>query len=238
MPRKQKKYHFIYKTTNLINNKFYVGIHSSDVLDDNYLGSGIYLRNSIKKYGRKNHKRDILEFFPDRKALSDREENMVNEEILKDPLCMNLKSGGEFVGMLGYRHSKESLEKISKNRKGKCIGEDNHMFGKKHSSDTIKKIKDNGIFLSGENNPFYGKTHTKEIKEKIRKSHTGKKASEETRKKMRLSKIGNIPKNSKRVEYGGIKYESLSELYRHKFAKSMSRTTFSRNVKYGKIATN
>ena len=47
----KKKFHFIYKTTNLINSKYYIGMHSTSNLKDGYLGSGKYLRSSIKKYG-------------------------------------------------------------------------------------------------------------------------------------------------------------------------------------------
>src|ERR1035437_5778621 len=95
MPRRQKKYHYLYKTTNLINNKFYVGMHSSDDLEDGYLGSGKYLRNSINKHGKENFKREILELFENRKTLKEKEKEIVNEEFIKDPLCMNLRIGGE-----------------------------------------------------------------------------------------------------------------------------------------------
>ena len=95
MPRKQKKYHYLYKTTNLINGKFYIGIHSTDDLNDGYVGSGKYLRNSINKYGNENFKCEILEFFENRKALVDKEKKIVNEEFIKVPLCMNLRPGGE-----------------------------------------------------------------------------------------------------------------------------------------------
>ena len=95
MPRKQKKYHFIYKTTNLLNEKFYVGMHSTDNLEDGYVGSGKRLRYSINKHGLKNHKFEILEFLPSREELKKREAEVVNEELLNDPLCMNLKFGGE-----------------------------------------------------------------------------------------------------------------------------------------------
>ena len=65
-----KRYHFIYKTTNVITNKFYIGMHSTDDLDDGYLGSGNYLMNSINKHGMDNHHRQILEFHTDRKTLA------------------------------------------------------------------------------------------------------------------------------------------------------------------------
>ena len=95
MPRKQKKYHFIYRTTNLLNEKFYVGMHSTDNLEDGYVGSGKRLGYSIKKHGIENHKFEILEFMSSREELKKREAEVVNEELLTDPLCMNLKFGGE-----------------------------------------------------------------------------------------------------------------------------------------------
>ena len=95
MPRKQKKYHFIYKTTNLINNKFYVGMHSTNNLDDGYFGSGKIIHYSVNKHGIENHRVEILEFLPSREELKKREAEVVNEELLADPLCMNLKFGGE-----------------------------------------------------------------------------------------------------------------------------------------------
>jgi hypothetical protein len=44
--------YFIYKTTNLLNGKYYIGMHVTNQIDDGYLGSGKYLNNAIKKYGK------------------------------------------------------------------------------------------------------------------------------------------------------------------------------------------
>ena len=90
-----RKYHFIYKTTCSVNGKYYYGMHSTDILDDGYIGSGSRLSLSIKKHGRENFKLEILEFCTDRETLKKREAELITEEKLHDPMCMNLKLGGE-----------------------------------------------------------------------------------------------------------------------------------------------
>jgi hypothetical protein len=69
-------------------------MHSTNNLEDEYFGSGKRIRYSVNKYGRNNHKVEILEFLSSREELKKREAEVVNEELLTDPLCMNLKFGG------------------------------------------------------------------------------------------------------------------------------------------------
>ena len=58
------KYIFVYITTNLLNGKQYVGDHSTNNLNDGYIGSGYpYFIRAIKEHGKENFKREILEFF-------------------------------------------------------------------------------------------------------------------------------------------------------------------------------
>lgn len=90
----KRKFHVIYKTTCLITQRFYIGMHSTDNLDDGYLGSGKILWHSIRKYGKDKHRRENLEFLSNRKLLADRERAILTEEFRCDPLCMNLKGGG------------------------------------------------------------------------------------------------------------------------------------------------
>jgi len=181
MARIEKRYHFIYKTTNTLTGKYYIGMHSTDNLNDGYIGSGKRLRYSIKKYGKKIHKREILEFCLDRQELKEREEEIVNLDEIAKQDCMNLKQGG-YGGFVSVeeqlKNSKKGIEKIkyllendkewSENR-AKNISISNKLNykrglltlpydwrGKKHTSETKKKMSDKAKERIGERNSQYG----------------------------------------------------------------------------------
>ena len=169
----KKKYHYIYKTTNLKNGKFYVGMHSSDNLNDGYLGSGTRLRRSIRKNGKENFKIEILEFFPNRLSLSLREKELVNENLLKDPMCMNLKPGGS-GGFVNHQHRKRFIESAKKNLiKGspevqKLLMNDewNKWFSTRVKLGLQKSNFDHATFRN--------RLHTEETKRKMREVQKGK----------------------------------------------------------------
>ena len=173
MGRPQKKYHYIYKTTNLKNGKFYVGMHSSDNLNDGYLGSGTRLRRSIRKNGKENFKIEILEFFPNRLSLSLREKELVNENLLKDPMCMNLKPGGS-GGFVNHQHRKRFIESAKKNlitgspevQKLLMNDEWNKWFSTRVKLGLQKSNFDHATFRN--------RLHTEETKRKMREVQKGK----------------------------------------------------------------
>ena len=163
-----KKYHFIYKTTNLLNNKESVGMHSTSNLKDGYLGSGKRLRYSIRKYGESNFKLEILEFFSTREELVKRERELVNEDLIKDFNCLNLKPGGS-GGWCNSDHQKRATEGANKRRlellatdpefkqrySQKCKERNKKLFvdgvyrafkynwtGRKHKLESIEKMKE------------------------------------------------------------------------------------------------
>jgi len=167
MARKERKYHYIYKITCLKNNRYYIGMHSTDNLEDVYMGGGKRIKNSVKKHGKDAHKKEILEFFENRDLLRQREVELVNEELLNDPLCMNLALGGESFSPLlinGEKHLEISiLGGIAMKNK---ILEDN-IYAIKHGKNSSKVMKKNHEERKIRYDTFTGKNHSKETKEKI-----------------------------------------------------------------------
>jgi len=180
MPRKERiRYHYIYKITCVITNKYYIGMHSTYNLEDGYLGSGTRIGYSIKKYGKANHIKEILEFFPDRESLADRESFIINEDLLDDELCLNLRLGGEFsggfvdndhmvkfckAGNIAFKEKLRTDEIFAKEFSDKCkesaikykkgwVGNPLNWKGKKHKAESIELMKTSskGVGI-GENN--------------------------------------------------------------------------------------
>jgi hypothetical protein len=120
----KRKFHYLYKI-NRFDGKFYYGIHSTDNLDDGYLGSGTYLWHSKKKHGIDKHSKEILFVYSSRKEALAKEKEIVNDKLLEDVNCMNLTRGGKAStsGKI-YYNSYEHAEKISNSLKGRNLSEE------------------------------------------------------------------------------------------------------------------
>lgn len=158
--------YIIYKTTNSINGKIYVGYHETDNLNDDYLGSGKILKRAISKYGKEKFQKEILYVFPTRDEALLKEAEIVDEDFVKREDTYNYKLGGEGGWSHIPRLLKEDIEfkkkmysKISKSMKtahkeGRLRGWNNYkgpngMLEKKHSLETRKKLsKNSGSKLS------------------------------------------------------------------------------------------
>lgn len=157
-------YQYVYKTTNNITGKVYIGAHSSKILNDEYLGSGKALKDAIKKYGKENFSRSILEFFETREEAFKRESDLVTEDFIKEDTNYNMCPGG-----LGSTIKTEEFKnKVSEKLKGRVFTEEhsrkkslaqtgskNHRYGKSNPNNPKLSGKDNGMF---------GKTHSEESK--------------------------------------------------------------------------
>ena len=190
----------------------YIGKHITDDLNDSYLGSGIYLINAIKKYGKENFTKNIIFFFDNQFDMENKEKELVNESLVSNKNYYNISLGGqggnivlfekhplylEYCNRISVSQKKRSLE-ISQNvkelHKQKKVG----MYGRKQSDyqkETIRKL-------------MTGKSKSKSSIEKQKISqqitynmngyihpNTGRKASTETLKNMSIA-TKNRPKKT------------------------------------------
>jgi len=86
----------VYKTTNLLNNKIYIGVHETFNIDDSYIGSGSRFLKSVKKYGKEKFKKEILHIFDNRSDMLLKEKELVNEDFIKKESNYNTILGGGF----------------------------------------------------------------------------------------------------------------------------------------------
>lgn len=160
-----KQHHILYKTTNLITERYYIGMHSTNSLEDGYIGSGKRLWYEIRKYGRVNFKFEILEHCSTRAELVAREAIIVNEQEINREKCLNLKTGGS--GGAHKAATKAFRDKLKNNPE----------FRRKFSetcSQRNKKQYEEGKRMRAYFYDWTGKTHSEETKQKISKANKGK----------------------------------------------------------------
>ena len=109
----------IYKTTNAINGRFYIGKDRHN--DPHYLGSGLLLRKAINKYGKNNFKKDILEHCKTLKELNEKEIYWIEKlGATKRNVGYNIAKGGmggDTLSCIPTNRKREIFRKISAARK-------------------------------------------------------------------------------------------------------------------------
>ncbi|MCR1933536.1 NUMOD3 domain-containing DNA-binding protein [Clostridium tepidum] len=179
-------YGFIYITTNMINGKRYIGQKKFREKWQLYLGSGVALKNAIKKYGRENFNRDIVDIAYSSDELNDLEIKWIeNYKAYESDDFYNIadggKSGNTFAGKsdkemkviknkirnsrIGVPLKKETKIKLSKIFKGRKFSDEtckkisDSLTGRKLDEETKRKISKTrklNGFSKGKNNPMYG----------------------------------------------------------------------------------
>ncbi len=172
----------IYKITNKINNKFYIGMHKTENLEDGYMGSGKLIKRAIKKYNIQNFTKEILHVFDNEEKMIAKEKELVVLSEESYNLCDGGKGGFGYInrsgkniyGMNGktsnvkddLKRGRQTQEKnkieipgyadnIRKKISESQKGKPGTFLGKKHSINTINKIK-NHKHQTGEKNSQYG----------------------------------------------------------------------------------
>jgi len=171
---------YIYKITNLLTGKSYVGQHlrrKKEPLNDGYMGSGFRIINSIKKHGLNNFKKEILkDNIHCQTAANLFEEIFIKKENTLSPNGYNLTTGGK-----QFEVSEETKVKISL----ACKGRPAWNKGVSPSEETKQKISKNH-----RGGPQKGYTPIEESRQRMSLANKGKKRSEETKRKSSLAHKG------------------------------------------------
>ena len=193
-------YHTIYKTTNLVNNKFYIGKHSTKNPYDGYIGSGKTLIKAIQKYGKHSFRKDVMFIYENQQDAFDKEKELVNSGVLDDPDCYNLCIGGIGGNFLQRKNktytqiygdkAADIADKISKSK----LDELNPMYGKTHSTQTRERMSE----VAKQQQRLTGEHHKKAIQARSEKHRAGelvygmegKSHKEESKKKTSASLTG------------------------------------------------
>lgn len=234
----EKRDHKIYKYTNKVNGKVYIG-RTCTSLKQRARSKGInyrhcpYFWGAIQKYGWENFEPEILE-----EGLTDLEAAERELYYIKEYDSTNQEKGYNICDskdyctyrtyrddtrekmskiLTGRKLSEETKKKISNFNKGKKLSEEhkkkigNAGRGRKASEETRRKISQNHADVSGKKNPMWGKKRSKEIIDKLRAVHIGKPLSRETCLKTQKALKGREPwnKGRKMTEDEKEKFRSL-----------------------------
>jgi group I intron endonuclease len=187
--------YYIYRITNLINGKTYIGQHKYKSLNDTYMGSGTMLHLAYKKYGIENFIKDVLVFgIIDKKLIDMMErEYIALERKCNTNGCYNIADGGDGGNTWnkGKHWSEEARKKISEGHMGQIAWNKGKKLG--HLSEETKQKMSKalkGHVFSDEakrkiSDALKGIHRSEETRRKISEAGKGKPKSEETKQKMR-----------------------------------------------------
>jgi hypothetical protein len=187
-------YYTIYETTNLINGKKYIGKHITADLDDDYIGSGTYLRRAIAKYGKSSFKRETLFIFENEFDMNQKEIEIITQDIVDSFDYYNLAFGGQ-GGCIVLKEGHPLYEKTVKSIRGAFTDE-----RKQQISDTVKQLHLEGrVGMKGKSQTEYQKKRAVEAQlKRIRSQEEIERQKESYRKT--IDQDGYIHPNTGRVK--------------------------------------
>jgi hypothetical protein len=169
----------IYKTTNKINNKVYIGMHKTKNPYDDYIGSGKLFKRAVKKYGEENFVKEVLFIFDTAEEMFVKEKEIVNQLFIESNNTYNIMEGG--CG--GYSYINESGKNLYGQNGDINHGGKNLLSGNKMKEFLIEK----GLYEEWKQNV------STSLKEKWKRDGfhwTGRKHKDESKKKMSADRKG------------------------------------------------
>ena len=172
-------HYLIYKITNTINNKFYVGKHKTADKDDDYFGSGVLLERAIKKYGKECFTKEITYECKSEEEMNEMETDIVDEEFIARLDTYNIMLGGQggwsYVQQNRLNHNEKAKAAHQKSIKIARLAKVEKAKEPNHQEEQNQKVS-NGLkfYYTQHKNPFDGRTHTAETRKKMSDARKGK----------------------------------------------------------------
>ena len=160
-------YYTIYKVTNKLNNKHYIGKHQTKNLDDGYMGSGKLLKRAIEKHGVENFTKEILHVFDNEEDMNAKEAELVVLDEHSYNLCPGGHGGFGYINTLDWDRSERGRARAKATWNNKKFVEEH----KERMSALFKERHRQGLIKY---DTFTGKTHSEETKRKISESAKGR----------------------------------------------------------------
>ena len=157
-------YYTVYKVTNKVNGKIYIGCHKTKNLDDGYMGSGVYLKRSQKIHGMENFEKEILFVFDNANDMFAKEAEIVTVDFLAEENTYNLTVGG----FGGWDYVNNDIDKVTKSRQ---IG---GKLGAKSTNARYPNLSKQTALRGRKEGWFNYKNHSEETKLKISRALKGK----------------------------------------------------------------
>ena len=114
-------YFYVYRTTNLLNQKFYIGVHKSKKPMDDYVGSGRALRKAIEKYGPQNFKTEVLSYHESLVEAFKEESRLVTSGLISSKTVYNMSPGGHGGSSVGH------IKNFGKLKRARTAEEKSHL---------------------------------------------------------------------------------------------------------------
>lgn len=202
---------YIYKTTNLVNNKIYIG-QTTRKNTENYIGSGKILKQAISKYGKDNFKKEILEYCENKEILDIREKYWISYYNTMDKnIGYNICDGGQGGDVRTYMTEEQFIlfrKKISEGCKGKKLGVP---LTEKNKIGISKGLQN--YYKNGGISPSKGKVTSDETKQKISNKLKNREFTDEWKNKLKESRSKLDISGKNNPMYGKSVYSVWVEKY-------------------------
>jgi hypothetical protein len=108
----------VYKITNNLNGKFYIGVHKTENPNDLYMGSGRAIKEAIKKHGKENFSKSIILITENKNQAYDLEKKLTENFVENNNYNMRLGGVGGFTKENAIKGNIKSRENVENSRKG------------------------------------------------------------------------------------------------------------------------